>query len=122
MQHRVSTLLILLAAAAPAARAQGELNETQLRGRQIFAQSCGVCHLQPSLGVKTYGPALNRTATAGNDDVMRAFIVNGTDRMPSFKYYLKPAEIDAIIAYVRAVPAPAAPSGNSGKGKADEHD
>ena len=122
MQHRVSTLLILLAAAAPAARAQGELNETQLRGRQIFAQSCGVCHLQPSLGVKTYGPALNKTATAGNDAVMRAFIVNGTDRMPSFKYYLKPAEIDAIIAYVRAVPAPAAPSGNSGKGKADEHD
>jgi len=32
--------------------------------------------------VKTYGPTLNRTATAGNDDVMRAFIVNGTDRMP----------------------------------------
>jgi mono/diheme cytochrome c family protein len=127
MQHRVSTLLILLAAAAPAAHAQGELretqlSETQLRGRQIFAQSCGVCHLQPSLGVKTYGPVLNKTATAGNDDVMRAFIVNGTDRMPSFKYYLKPAEIDAIIAYVRAVPAPAAPSKNSGKGKADEHD
>jgi mono/diheme cytochrome c family protein len=127
MQHRVSTLLILLAAAAPAAHAQGELretqlSETQLRGRQIFAQSCGVCHLQPSLGVKTYGPALNKTATAGNDDVMRAFIVNGTDRMPSFKYYLKPAEIDAIIAYVRTVPAPAAPSKNSGKGKADEHD
>jgi mono/diheme cytochrome c family protein len=122
MQHRVSTLVILLAAAAPAAHAQGELDETQLRGRQIFAQSCGICHLQPSLGVKTYGPVLNRTATAGNDDVMRAFIVNGTDRMPSFKYYLKPAEIDAIIAYVRAVPAPAALSKNSGKGKPDEHD
>ena len=122
MQHRVSTLLILLAAAARAAHAQGELDETQLRGRQIFAQSCGVCHLQPSLGVKTYGPTLNKTATAGNDDVMRAFILNGTDRMPSFKYYLKPAEIDAIIAYVRAVPAPAAPSRNPGKGKADEHD
>jgi mono/diheme cytochrome c family protein len=122
MQHRVSTLVILLAAAAPAAHAQGELDETQLRGRQIFAQSCGICHLQPSLGVKTYGPALNKTATAGNDDVMRAFIVNGTDRMPSFKYYLKLAEIDAIIAYVRTVPAPAAPSKNSGKGKADEHD
>jgi mono/diheme cytochrome c family protein len=122
MSYRVSTLLILLAAAAPPGHAQGELNETQLLGRQIFAQSCGVCHLQPSLGVKTYGPALNKAATAGNDDVMRAFIVNGTDRMPSFKYYLKPVEIDAIIAYVRAVPAPAAPSGNSGKGKADEHD
>jgi mono/diheme cytochrome c family protein len=38
---------------------------------------------------------------------MRAFIVNGTDRMPAFKYYLKPAEIDAIVAYLRTVPVPA---------------
>jgi mono/diheme cytochrome c family protein len=107
MGQRVSTLLVLLAAAAPAAQAQGDLNDTQLRGRQVFAQSCGICHLQPSLGVKTYGPALNKASTAGNDDVMRAFIVNGTDRMPAFKYYLKPAEIDAIIAYLRTVPEPA---------------
>ena len=120
--RRLVSQLILLAAAAPPALAQGDLNETQLRGRQIFAQSCGVCHLQPSLGVKTFGPTLNKTAAAGNDDAMRAFIVNGTDRMPAFKYYLKPDEIDAIIAYVRTVPAPGAPSRNLGKGKADEHD
>jgi mono/diheme cytochrome c family protein len=112
---------LLLATAAPAL-AQGDLNDPQLRGRQIFAQSCGVCHLQPSLGVKTYGPMLNKTATAGNDDLMRAFIVNGTERMPAFKYYLKPDEIDAIIAYMRTVPAPGAPTQNLGKGKADEHD
>jgi len=109
MRQPVSTLLILLAAAAPAAHAQ-ELDETQLRGRQIFAQSCGICHLQPSLGVKTYGPPLNKTATAGNDEVMRAFIVNGTDRMPAFRYYLKPAEIDAIIAYLRTVPVNTSPN------------
>ena len=114
MRHRVSTL-ILLAAWASAALAQSDLNETQMRGRQIFAQSCGICHLQPSLGVKTYGPMLNKGAAAGNDEVMRAFIVNGTDRMPSFKYYLKPAEIDAIIAYVRTVPVPAAPAADAKK-------
>ena len=108
MRRGVPALLLALAAAAPAARAQGELGETQHLGRQVFAQSCGICHLQPSLGVKTYGPMLNKAATAGNDDVMRAFIVNGTERMPAFKYYLKPAEIDAVIAYLRAVPAPAA--------------
>ncbi len=108
MKNRVSTLVFLLAAAAPAAHAQqSALNETQLLGRQVFAQSCGICHLQPSLGVKTYGPMLNKAAAGGNDEVMRAFIVNGTDRMPAFKYYLKPAEIDAIIAYVRTVPVPA---------------
>src|SRR4249920_766804 len=108
MKHGVSTLLLVLAAAAPAALAQrSDVSETQLLGRQVFAQSCGICHLQPSLGVKTYGPMLNKATAAGNDEVMRAFIVNGTDRMPAFKYYLKPAEIDAIIAYVKTVPAPA---------------
>jgi mono/diheme cytochrome c family protein len=116
MKHGVSTLLFVLAATAPAAYAQqSDLNETQLLGRQVFAQSCGICHLQPSLGVKTYGPMLNKAATAGNDEVMRAFIVNGTDRMPAFKYYLKPAEIDAIIAYVRTVPVPDAPAPSAQK-------
>lgn len=106
MKHRVSTLLLALVAAAAHAQ-PSDLNETQLLGRQVFAQSCGICHLQPVLGVKTYGPSLNKATAAGNDEVMRAFIVNGTDRMPAFKYYLKPAEIDAIIAYVKTVPAPA---------------
>ncbi len=68
-----------------------------------------------SLGVKTYGPPLNKATAAGSDEVMRAFIVNGTDRMPAFKYYLKPAEIDAIIAYVRTVPVPAAPAPSAQK-------
>jgi len=56
MKHGVSTLLIALAAAAPVAYAQpSDLNETQLLGRQVFAQSCGICHLQPSLGSKPTG-------------------------------------------------------------------
>jgi mono/diheme cytochrome c family protein len=106
MKHGVPTLLLALAAAAVHAQPSA-LNDTQRLGRQVFAQSCGICHLQPSLGVKTYGPMLNKATAAGNDEVVRAFIVNGTDRMPAFKYYLKPAEIDAIIAYVRSVPVPA---------------
>jgi mono/diheme cytochrome c family protein len=106
MKHGVPTLLLALAAAAVHAQPSA-LNDTQLLGRQVFAQSCGICHLQPSMGVKTYGPMLNKATAAGNDEVVRAFIVNGTDRMPAFKYYLKPAEIDAIIAYVRSVPVPA---------------
>jgi mono/diheme cytochrome c family protein len=100
-------MLLVVLALAPPATAQG-LDETQLHGRQIFAQSCGICHLQPSLGVKTYGPPLNKAAAGGNDEVMRAFIVNGTERMPAFKHYLKPSEIDAIIAYLRTVPEAAA--------------
>ena len=109
MKRTVSIMLLAFVAAAPAAYAQqaaGDLNAKQLQGRQVFAQSCGVCPLQPSLGVKTYGPMLTKTSAAGNDDVMRVIINQGSDRMPAFKYYLKPAEIDAIVAYLRTVPAP----------------
>jgi mono/diheme cytochrome c family protein len=124
MKHRVSTLMLVLAAGSPAAYAQqtgGDLNEMQLHGRQVFAQSCGVCHLQPSLGVKTYAPPLNKTSAAGNDDVMRAFIVNGSDRMPAFKHYLKPAEIDAIVAYIKTVPVPVVRAANNPrKGDSDD--
>jgi mono/diheme cytochrome c family protein len=115
MKMIVPAMLCALAAPAPAAFAQpagNELNANQALGRQIFAQSCGVCHLAPSMSAKTYGPPLNKASAAGNDDVMRAFIVNGTDRMPAFKYYLKPAEIDAIIAYARTVPAPVVRAAN----------
>lgn len=49
------TLLFALASAGAVAQ-QADLNETQLLGRRVFAQSCGICHLQPSLGVKTSSP------------------------------------------------------------------
>jgi mono/diheme cytochrome c family protein len=118
MKRNAPALLLLLAASTPAVYAQqaaGDLNETQLLGRQIFAQSCGICHLQAVFNTKTYGPPLNQAAAAGSDELMRAFIVNGSERMPAFKYYLKPAEIDAIIAYVRTVPVSAAPATNAQK-------
>jgi mono/diheme cytochrome c family protein len=106
----VLTLLFALAPTAALAQAGGDLNEQQQLGRQVFAQSCGICHLQPVLGVKTYGPPLNKTAAAGSNDAMRAIITNGTERMPAFKHYLKPAEIDAIVAYVRTVPVNTSPN------------
>src|SRR5882672_12907064 len=118
---RIAWFGLLLLASAQGALAQqpaDNLNDEQKLGRQVFAQSCGVCHLPPSLGAKTYGPALNKDAGGGDDDVMREFITNGTPRMPAFKYYLKPDQIEAIISYVRtvAVQAAAAPARRAGGG------
>jgi mono/diheme cytochrome c family protein len=39
---------------------------------------------------------------------MRNIILEGTTRMPAFKYYLQGDQVDAIIAYVRTLTAPAA--------------
>jgi mono/diheme cytochrome c family protein len=101
-------LLVLSPVAASAQ--QAGLNDLQKRGQQVLAQSCGVCHLPVALNAKTYGPPLNKAAANGDDDIMREYITNGTPRMPAFKHYLQNSEIDAIIAYVRTVPVPAAPA------------
>jgi mono/diheme cytochrome c family protein len=93
---------------AAAQQAGDTLNDKQRHGRQLLAQSCGVCHLPPALNARTYGPPLNKASSNGDDAIMREYILGGTPRMPGFKHYLKDAEIDAIIAYVRTVPAPAA--------------
>jgi mono/diheme cytochrome c family protein len=102
-----------------AQQAGDNLSDQQKAGRQVFAQSCGVCHLPPSLGAKTYGPPLNKEAGGGDDDVMREFITNGTPRMPAFKYYLKPDQIEAIISYVRTVPVQAAAAAPARRGPAE---
>jgi mono/diheme cytochrome c family protein len=118
MKHRITALALV--AALPIAHAQQagpDLNATQSHGRQVFAQSCGVCHLPASLGAKTYGPLLNRATAAGNDEAIKIIIANGSERMPAFKYYLKPAEIDAIVAYVKSVPAPAVGATAQSKGE-----
>ena len=103
-------LLVLLALAWPqhglAQQPNDNLTEQQKTGRRILAQSCGVCHLPPAYKAQTYGPALNKATVGGDDVVMRSTIMEGTTRMPAFKYYLQREEIDAIIAYVRTIPAP----------------
>lgn len=122
MKNSVPALAIALSVATSFAygqQASGGLTPTQAQGRVLLSQSCGVCHLQPAMGAKTYGPPLGRTTAAGNDEAMRIIIVNGTERMPAFKYYLKPAEIDAIIAYVRTLPAPATVASNGTKGASE---
>ena len=115
---RVRPLLFtfLLTASAPYAFAQQPpdgLNDQQRLGRQVFAQSCGVCHLPPARGARTYGPVLGKTSGGGNDDLVRKVILEGTPRMPGFKYMLQPAQIDAIVAFIRTVPAPAPVRGSA---------
>jgi mono/diheme cytochrome c family protein len=103
-------LLFLLASSAPAALAQqpsDALNDQQRLGRQLLSQSCGVCHLPPARGARTYGPALHKGSNGGDDALMRKIITEGTPRMPAFKYFLQPNEIDAIIAFAKTVPTPA---------------
>ena len=81
-----------------------DLIAAQQLGRQLFGQSCAVCHLKQQLGSATYGPPLSKASLGGQDDVMREVIANGTPRMPGFKYHFAPTQIDAIVQYLKTVP------------------
>jgi len=98
-------LLLVTLAVAPAL-AQESPNERQLLGMRLFNQSCRVCHTKPQLTSVQYGPVLSRASLGGNDDALRAFVANGSAKMPGFKYHFKPAEIDAIVAYLKTIPSP----------------
>jgi len=89
-------------AAAPA------LNAKQLAGRNLFAQHCVVCHVKTLVtAVRTYGPPLSKDSLGGQEEALRFFIGNGTPNMPGFQYSLDPGEMDAVIAYLKTLPAPA---------------
>jgi mono/diheme cytochrome c family protein len=107
---------IILMAAASAASGQpfpdpSTLDTTQLRGRDLFNQSCLVCHVKLQMtSAAKYGPDLSKEALGGQEAVMRDVISNGTPNMPGFKYTYAPGQIDAIIAYVKSLPTPAKPN------------
>ena len=107
MRNVLMALCIGVAALPTASLAAAhDLNATQQLGRQLFGQSCAVCHLKQQLGAETFGPPLSKASLGGQDDVMREVIANGTPRMPAFKYHFERAQIDAIVHYLKTVPAP----------------
>jgi mono/diheme cytochrome c family protein len=95
---------------ASAQPAGGNLDDKQLLGMRLFNQSCRVCHTKPQITSPMYGPELSQSSAGGRDDVMRDVISNGTPRMPGFKHHFEPAQIEAIVAYLKTIPTPATPA------------
>ena len=83
------------------------LNDTQKLGQRIFEQRCGICHAPARGAFVMYGPFLYKDLINGNEDAIKEMIRTGTSKMPGFKYGLQPAEIDAIVEYLKTVPKPA---------------
>jgi mono/diheme cytochrome c family protein len=106
LPHRLLYILLLLIPALPAASAE-DATQQQLTGLRLFNQSCRVCHTKPTLLSGQYGPVLSMSTLGGNAEALRAFIGNGSARMPGFKYDFTPAQIDDIVAYIKTIPAAA---------------
>ena len=86
--------------------ATAQNGDQALLGLRLFNQSCRVCHTKPQLASPQYGPALSTKSLGGKADIIRDTIANGTPHMTGFKYHFKPAEIDALAAYIKTIPAP----------------
>jgi mono/diheme cytochrome c family protein len=84
------------------------LDDQQTQGMRLFNQHCRVCHTKPLLTSPQYGPVLSKSSLGGEDRALHDFIADGTPRMPGFQYFFMPAQIDAIVAYLKTVPAPSA--------------
>ena len=83
------------------------LSPQQIRGRDLFNQSCLVCHVKLQItSPAKYGPDLSQKVLGGKDAMMREVISDGTPNMPAFKYHFEPDQIDAIVSYLKALPAP----------------
>jgi mono/diheme cytochrome c family protein len=105
---RVLAILALcwpLAALAQGAAHGPPPDDKATTGMRLFNQHCRVCHTKPLLTSGQYGPVLSKNSLGGEDAALHDFIANGTPRMPGFKYDFVPAQIDAIVAYLKTVPA-----------------
>ena len=88
-------------------RSEGnDLSAQQLEGMRHFNQSCRVCHTKPQMTSAQYAPVLSGVTLGGQEEALRVFIANGSAKMPGFKYHFKPAEIDAIVVYIKTLPQP----------------
>jgi mono/diheme cytochrome c family protein len=85
------------------------LNETESKGRAVFAQRCANCH---GGSAQRPGPSLGQqTIQRLGDAAIREKVGKGSQMMPAFAYTLEPAQVDQIIAFLKIAPAraPAAP-------------
>jgi mono/diheme cytochrome c family protein len=98
--------LSLVGASAQQGSGDLVLDDKQLLGMRLFNQSCRVCHTKPQMVSPLYGPELSQNSLGGQESVMREMISNGTPRMPGFKYHFEPAQIEAIVAFLKTIPAP----------------
>jgi mono/diheme cytochrome c family protein len=110
----VAGVLSVSAAQAQQASSAATLNEQQTTGRRLFNQNCALCHLpepevskDPNDVGTSIGPSLKGVfgpPRSRPEALVKTFIQQGVEgKMPGFRYGLEPAEIDAVIAYLKTL-------------------
>jgi mono/diheme cytochrome c family protein len=104
--------LAVLAAIAGQALAQtlgdspgggGTDTPTAVSGAEVYQQICQACHMANAEGAVGAGniPALAANANLKSVDYPLTVVVKGKGAMPAFAEMLEPAQIAAVVGYVR---------------------
>jgi mono/diheme cytochrome c family protein len=86
------------------------LTPTQATGRHVFDASCARCH-EPYSSSGLHGPSLRNlykkqympSGRPANDERITETIVRGRAKMPAFGGELSPAQIDALLEYLKTL-------------------
>lgn len=100
----LTTTVFLFRANTPMASASAGMS--QRSGAVVYAQSCARCHGSDGRANTAKGRsvgATDLTSAAWSPDAARdtRIVTRGKESMPAFKGKLKPAEIDAVVNYIR---------------------
>jgi len=87
-------------------RAQTTAPAGAVEGRRLFQQKCALCHVAAVRGRDPYGPKLSKAQVERSEDGVKQIVRGGIGRMPGFQYTLKPAEIEAVVAFLKTLDAP----------------
>src|SRR5712671_1256899 len=79
----------------------------QRQGAYLFKQHCNACHGPQMASAASFGPRLSKVnvGAAGMEDAVRTQIMQGSNRMPAFRYALQSSQVNMIIEYLKTVPA-----------------
>ena len=80
------------------------LSPVELSGKKLFVQRCALCHdLLGQPATTTVGPWLDVETVKRSEDAVRQKIMDGSRRMPAWKYTLAPPQVESIVAYLKTV-------------------
>jgi len=83
------------------------LTPSQREGAYLFKQRCNLCHGPTSMsGFKPYGGRLTKDMVEEHEDVVRKVIMDGTPRMPGFRYGLSASQVNMVVDYIKTLEKP----------------
>ena len=105
MKKTLTVLTLCILIAAPSAFAGGSGSD----GAAIYKAKCAMCHGADGAGQTSMGKNLKlrdlRSADVQKqtDAELTKWITDGKGKMPAYKGKLTPADIDAVVAFIRTL-------------------